>query len=510
MHCTDEQLISYLDGELTVLTRIGVRTHLERCWRCRGRLSGYEREVVALTEATDHWSFPAPDWKSKAKSRLNVQLEDLERTLPARGSRRCSRTMIGICAGIAAAVVCAMVLMPRVRPPSIDAFHAIERAASAENALFRPAVKEQVAVVVEEIRSGGAVRRSRLEAISDSGTGRYKSDLRSDQGVLKQALWRPDNQSEYVYQAGNSAAVAKRSAGHHHDRLIDTIGETGLEAEQVEASFVRWLESRSWRPISLSADLALLSHRDDTLLRMERITNPAGVSVLRVTASRTTDNQVVARVTLEIDAASYRPKLETLQLEQNGRQIELRLSVTAIEEVPPATLAEVTFRPPPSTGFSSSRPEPVPETILLSAPASNRPAVRLRDLDGTVRALYALHQAGACLGTGVEISEGVSGVIVRERNGIGSDPRRFVAPNATLAEALNALSDIRSSIQAVQPTSRIRLNVAALKLIARMSAPHSPPLSEPTRDLLRTMFHEHAALLNHDQDASMTESTPDN
>jgi hypothetical protein len=44
-HVDDDDLVSYLDGELARETQIEVRTHLEICWDCRRRLSVYQRSI---------------------------------------------------------------------------------------------------------------------------------------------------------------------------------------------------------------------------------------------------------------------------------------------------------------------------------------------------------------------------------------------------------------------------------------------------------------------------------
>ena len=58
-HCSDEQLLAHLDGELRWLVRLRVRRHLERCWHCRTRLDGLESEVHSLLQRIDSSPMPA-------------------------------------------------------------------------------------------------------------------------------------------------------------------------------------------------------------------------------------------------------------------------------------------------------------------------------------------------------------------------------------------------------------------------------------------------------------------
>ncbi len=44
-HVEDDDLVSYLDGELARGTQEEVRTHLESCWNCRCRLSVYQKSI---------------------------------------------------------------------------------------------------------------------------------------------------------------------------------------------------------------------------------------------------------------------------------------------------------------------------------------------------------------------------------------------------------------------------------------------------------------------------------
>lgn len=57
-HCSDEQLLQYLDGELPLLSKWRVPSHLRRCWRCRTRLGVIESQVHSLMRRIDDQPFP--------------------------------------------------------------------------------------------------------------------------------------------------------------------------------------------------------------------------------------------------------------------------------------------------------------------------------------------------------------------------------------------------------------------------------------------------------------------
>jgi hypothetical protein len=68
-HCSDEQLLEYLDSESGAAARIGVRWHLSRCWRCRTRLNAIEAQVHSLLRAIDQHPFP-PERIDAARERF--------------------------------------------------------------------------------------------------------------------------------------------------------------------------------------------------------------------------------------------------------------------------------------------------------------------------------------------------------------------------------------------------------------------------------------------------------
>ncbi len=47
-HCTDEQLLAYLDGELGLLSRLRCVRHLRKCWGCREQLWAVEKQIERL------------------------------------------------------------------------------------------------------------------------------------------------------------------------------------------------------------------------------------------------------------------------------------------------------------------------------------------------------------------------------------------------------------------------------------------------------------------------------
>lgn len=44
-HLSDDEILSYLDGEVGAELQTGTQAHLEGCWDCRARLSSFERSI---------------------------------------------------------------------------------------------------------------------------------------------------------------------------------------------------------------------------------------------------------------------------------------------------------------------------------------------------------------------------------------------------------------------------------------------------------------------------------
>jgi hypothetical protein len=58
-HCSDEQLLQFLDGELKMMAKAAVPWHLRSCWRCRARLAAIEGQIRSLLLEIDEHPFPA-------------------------------------------------------------------------------------------------------------------------------------------------------------------------------------------------------------------------------------------------------------------------------------------------------------------------------------------------------------------------------------------------------------------------------------------------------------------
>lgn len=99
-HCSDEQLLKQLDGELGWLERVRVSRHLGTCWSCRCRLGAIDRQIQTLLERIDSQPLPEPIIH-QARDRF-FQAVDLE--VPSAAPARNRRLPYALAAGLLIAV----------------------------------------------------------------------------------------------------------------------------------------------------------------------------------------------------------------------------------------------------------------------------------------------------------------------------------------------------------------------------------------------------------------------
>lgn len=516
MHCTDEELVAHLDGELPLRRSLRIGYHLSSCWRCRTRRAAYETEIQQLTVASDEWPFPDSGWQAERRRILGRGIEHVEADFSAERSRAPVLWPVAIWSltGGVAILVCVGLWLGTTRKGLVGlrAADVITRTARAENALYTQAVHQTFSVEIEEI---GASRRrvtDELQVWSDWRTGRFATRLTGAGKVVKLALWRPAPGKEYMYRPALRAGVQETAPHRPRTAPLESLADYGLEPAQLEAAFLGWIETRAWNPISFASDISTWSSQDGALLRAETIGNQEGSALIRLTAQRTS-RRVTAILSVDVESESFLPRLQTLRFETPGRAIEFRLRATNIRTLHTAEVLDAVFRPD------------VPIRVPVRAPNLPRPYVdqatppaitpeSMAESESNARALearYVLHEAGACLGEPVRISEEPGGVrIVRMSGSPGTWPETFV-PAGDLGRILAALADLR---RASPPEQRLRdvpratalqpaLRQAwALKRLAEdFPAARTSTLPNPSWALLETMVRAHSTGLNRDLEA---------
>ncbi len=436
-HCTDEQLVAHLDGELSATEERYVQDHLLACWPCRGRLKEFEDRALQFAKAVESDSFPGPVRVSAALRRFS-EWEDGQGTpglSPVVHLLSVSRWRQLAPVAVAALVTAFLFLFF-----GRDARHAIQgepgdilaRVQQEEQALFRNAVHQRFAVEVEQIRPPGRRRSSRLEIWADVENHRFSSRWMGPDGRLIHAAWHPARDRSFVYDAESGEVIATPGSPNPYS-LVEPPAD-GLTVQQLEAAFARWLEGRLWRPISVASDLAVFASEDGAVLDVQQIPGGGNSPTLELTARRRVEG-VDVEVRVEIDPATYRPRMQEVRFETAKEAAVLTLTAERVETIPTPDLKASLFEPNLKT--TVTRPAPPPPVANLPIPRV-QPAVEPLNLDvAELEVRYALHRAGACLGEPVEVMQDSEGRIV---------VRGIAATSARKSELLNALTNLDTPV----------------------------------------------------------------
>lgn len=449
MHCSDEELLAYLDGEVNVLRKYVVRRHLDACWQCRTRLGETERQIQQLTQQVDEWAFPAPGWTVEGKLRLNSGIRKLERTLRSDRTAVVRSTDRGrwLLAGCAALVAVSVLIWPRYAGDRAVATEAIERASAVESELFHEPVKQTFAVQIAEVRPVKRVRNTRLEVWSDQKAGRFASKWVGSDGDIKHAVWVPgQGAADAVYSPTVSHLPVQRKLRATQSLPLDSLTQYGLDPAQVETAFLSWLEASAGKPVSFTSDLAVWSHEDGTILNAESVQSEGGgARAVRIIARRDLKT-ITAILRVDFDAKTYRPRLQTIRFETPERAVEFRLAATEIRRVVSTDVKNPFLSPAPNAVSERALPTArshgsdliVPSDLALPA----RSAFSGADSE-LLEAHFVLHQARACVGDPVKIEERPDGVRISNRADTGS---QVFTSLARLDVVLSAFAELRDSV----------------------------------------------------------------
>lgn len=473
-HYGDETLLGFLDGELTAWKGRQVKCHLQECWDCRARVGELEGQIELLANSARHPVFPSPDFvedgRRKVLARIRAAHESPVFTprfesLPRRDAGRLARLALGT-----AACVCLTVLSAwlAARHRAVPATEVLSRARQVETSLYQSPMTVHQAIQVEavEIRPTRRTRSGRL-AVWAEGNDRFALRWEEQTGLLRHAVWRPSMSREYLYDPRLSANPVARSVRTENIKSLTELAQYGLTLEELETSFVRWLDSQGWRPISLGADFSEFAGQSGVTLVAERIRTKAGGRGIRITARRL-QAKIRIELSMDVDAASDRPTIEVVRFETPERAVEFRLSVDRIELLRPSSVRAAVYEPDlpmaqPAPPPQDRRPLPPPPAAI----ASQSPLNVLSDPNVQVQALSDLHSVKACLGDDIKIRETPS----------GSWQIRGLVPNVERkVEVLNALSGLPIRAQELDIRTFEEVSAAAPNEHCP-ETPLAPPLS---------------------------------
>jgi hypothetical protein len=420
-HCNDELLLGYLDGELSLPIDSIVRKHLNTCWECRGRLAELEEQAVLVAKEFAHEIFPGPDRVEDARQGFSVWQQRFERRFdPGPNLLLLAPTSFSIRPIAAVGFFCLIIagLWSSYRfhkPGAGDVLAATQRFERKFYEVPLP-LHQSLRIEVAQVKPRKRRRAGTLEVWSEPKGARFASRWRADDGTLQYALWKPDKNRKYVLNTMIGPGVSLVSQQTKVTSLLQM--STGvLEMEQVETEFLRWLQSREWRPVSFASELSVFADQDGVTLRRESVRSEDGRPAVRLSAQRASAGLRV-EIVLEVDARTYQPRFEKVRFEGPSGEVEVYLGVERMESIPPSRLAATVFQPdalpePPVAHLAVTRRRPSPHEFKQPEPpavfeAKPDPAALVA---AEIEANYALHRAGACLGEPIDIFRDPAGYV---------------------------------------------------------------------------------------------------
>src|SRR5262249_46410480 len=157
----------------------------------------------------------------------------------------------------------------------------------------------------------------------------------------------PEANQEFVFHRGESRYAMEHQQHRVEAASLASLADDGLDPLKIEASFMRWMERRSWTPIAFSSDLSLWMSADGSVAKAERIRLSNRSSAVRLTIERHL-RKVVAILDVELDSTNSVPRLQTIRFEAPERTVEVRLEAVAIQTMRRSDFTPAVFHPDPN------------------------------------------------------------------------------------------------------------------------------------------------------------------
>lgn len=483
-HSSDDELLLYLDGELTVKEAGWVRAHLEGCWSCRMRAEKIQEAISSFVEFRDRVrtpELPPPPcgWRtfesslgpfagateaSVAPSRWQALFDSLGRLFFR------PQQLIRLAAGL---LLAALAVWAVIRSQSVPVVSA--------NELLQAAMKAQA----NEVRSVA------------QPVVYQKLLVRRRVATREEAL---------VWEIWNESAKVRfrQCVNDHGNRHFVSTEVQEAPALLSELQRVFQTNRLDWRrPLSPSAYQAW---RQTVVEKREAVSAGMVANGLPALTVTTVPQHVVeiggiVEASLVVRARDWHPLEQRLRIRREGGEWEYRLAETAFEVINAETLHPSFFTDPASNALApvqAGRAElSALEPALLDTglqPTNTDLSAALDDAETEVR--YALHRAGGDLGEPIEIIRQPSGKL--EVRGLVNTAKRKQELDAVLRTIPNVTVNLKTveeatrsatagPVSAEEPSSEGRLEVGGGALpLGEMLAQRQKVNDEEIKELSNT------------------------
>ncbi len=468
-HCTNEELLAYADGELSPVRYSRVKKHLALCWQCRSRLGEIEAQTQAIVRMLRDDTLYGPERAALARSKFLVWQQKFERSLVA--APQTARSSASSYRVIAMAIACGLIVavasgiwFKSSRRHVADS-EILARTETADATLFRSqeVVHQTFQIRVVQIEPKRVENTGKIEVWSYSHGLRFASRWSDSKGVLQQAVWHSNNDPTYVYNptVGPGVVTLRKSAVEVRS-LLDLASYSG-DLGRFQSGIMEWLQTRDWRPIALSSDIRTFTSQDGATLRVEQVGGGLCLQAERVIGG------VDVKVSLQLNATSYEPLLQTIRFESQGHVMEVQLAGQGCTFVNPSRIAYAVFEPRLPAVPLAPAPAPAvpsdhvaePERSLAVPTASaeipnSNPAANPAALVGLeMEVRYALHRLRICLGEPTEVVEVTQNNVTHlEVRGLVETKVRKEALKSALAEFPSVVVNLGTAEEALKASSQ--------------------------------------------------------
>jgi hypothetical protein len=387
-HLNDQQLLHYVDGELTAKESTRYRTHLEACWTCRAKLDDLNGTIKKIVNLRNEILLPMVPVPPRSWDGLDPLMRKLEETI---GKRSITERLGGLFHSgflaprfVVTACLVLVALGALVLLPSQSTISANELLARVQKAQAAQLNKVTAPVIHQRLRVRRSVNGSNEQATTD-----YDS-------------WGDQSHGRFR-QTGSSAEVLSEL------RTICDANHLDWQAPLSASGYARWRDSLPTKQDYVAP--GKMSTGED-------LGYGSGFLALTTVAGR----QTADNVPTEQSQRNVITKAELVVRTTDWHPVEGHLLVNDWE----FEIAELDYGVLPLSAVAASVFAEAPAPVMLVEAAHPHLATRLPralpDPDETeVLVRYKLHQLNADIGEPIEISRDSQGKIVVDASRAGPE-----------------------------------------------------------------------------------------